>query len=130
MYARSSGRDETASMNTRNARITRDTKETQILAVVDLDGSGVAEFTTGLPFLDHMLDQIARHGLIDITIKANGDLEIDAHHTVEDIGITFGQAVTRALGSKARHPALWSRLRTARRGPVPGRDRSVRPSRA
>lgn len=87
-------------MNTRNAQITRDTKETQIVVNVALDGTGSAEFSTGLPFLDHMLDQVARHGLIDIKIEANGDLEIDAHHTVEDIGITFGQAVAHALGDK------------------------------
>jgi imidazoleglycerol-phosphate dehydratase len=87
-------------MNTRNAQITRDTKETQIAVDLALDGTGSAEFSTGLPFLDHMLDQVARHGLIDIKIEANGDLEIDAHHTVEDIGITFGQAVLHALGDK------------------------------
>jgi imidazoleglycerol-phosphate dehydratase len=84
----------------RTARITRDTKETQIAVSVNLDGCGEAVFATGLPFLDHMLDQVARHGLIDLKIEATGDLAIDAHHTVEDIGITFGQAVASALGDK------------------------------
>ena len=81
----------------RIATVERNTKETQITATVNLDGSGQLLVETGLPFLDHMLDQIARHGLIDLNIKANGDLEIDAHHTVEDIGITLGQAFNKAL---------------------------------
>ena len=81
----------------RNASIERNTKETQITVTVDLDGTGVLEADTGLPFLEHMLDQIARHGLIDIRVKAAGDLDIDAHHTVEDIGITLGQAFQQAL---------------------------------
>ena len=81
----------------RQATVERNTKETQITVSVNLDGSGQLEVETGLPFLDHMLDQIARHGLVDIDIKAKGDLEIDAHHTVEDIGITLGQAVNKAL---------------------------------
>ena len=84
----------------RTAEIDRNTLETQISVSVNLDGSGDREFQTGLPFLDHMLDQVARHGLLDITIKADGDLEIDAHHTVEDIGITLGQAVNEAIGDK------------------------------
>jgi imidazoleglycerol-phosphate dehydratase len=84
----------------RTAEIDRNTLETQISVSVNLDGTGQREFQTGLPFLDHMLDQVARHGLLDITIKANGDLEIDAHHTVEDIGITIGQAVNGAVGDK------------------------------
>lgn len=84
----------------RTATISRNTNETQITATVNLDGSGESSFQTGLPFLDHMMDQIARHGLIDITIEATGDLEIDAHHMVEDIGITLGQAVREAAGSK------------------------------
>ncbi|MEX2481756.1 MAG: imidazoleglycerol-phosphate dehydratase HisB [Gammaproteobacteria bacterium] len=88
------------STRTRTARIQRDTKETQIAVAVDLDGKGAGRFASGLPFLDHMLDQVARHGLIDLDINARGDLEIDAHHTVEDIGITFGQAVDQALGDK------------------------------
>lgn len=87
-------------MNARQASVSRDTRETQITVSVNLDGVGDGAFATGLPFLDHMLDQISRHGLIDLDVRANGDLEIDAHHTVEDIGITFGQAVTQAIGSK------------------------------
>ncbi|MFP5348998.1 MAG: imidazoleglycerol-phosphate dehydratase, partial [Gammaproteobacteria bacterium] len=84
----------------RSANVKRDTKETQIAVTVNLDGSGTSKLTTGLPFLEHMLDQVARHGLIDLTIEAKGDLHIDAHHTVEDIGITFGQALARAVGDK------------------------------
>ena len=84
----------------RKATVSRDTLETQITAEVDLDGSGTAEFDTGIPFLEHMLDQVARHGMIDMRIKAAGDLHIDDHHTVEDIGITLGQAVAKAAGSK------------------------------
>ena len=83
--------------STRQATVERNTKETQITVTVKLDGSGHLDVETGLPFLDHMLDQIARHGLIDLTIRANGDLDIDPHHTVEDIGITLGQALNRAL---------------------------------
>ncbi len=84
----------------RIASVERNTNETQIKIEVNLDGTGQAHFETGVPFLDHMLDQIARHGLLDLNIVANGDLEIDAHHTVEDIGITLGQAVTKAIGDK------------------------------
>ena len=84
----------------RTADITRDTKETQIRVVVNLDGKGISKLDSGIPFLDHMIDQIARHGLIDIELKATGDLHIDAHHTVEDVGITLGQALTKALGDK------------------------------
>jgi len=84
----------------RAARVTRNTKETQISVDINLDGTGKATLATGLPFLDHMLDQVARHGLFDLTIDAQGDLEIDAHHTVEDIGITLGQAFQQALGDK------------------------------
>ena len=87
-------------MTDRRAQVARDTKETQIVVAVNLDGSGAAALSTGLPFLDHMLDQVARHGLVDLDIRAAGDLEIDAHHTVEDIGITLGQAVAEALGEK------------------------------
>ena len=82
---------------TRQASVERNTKETQVAISIDLDGSGQLEVDTGLPFLDHMLDQIARHGLMNLSIKAKGDLEIDAHHTVEDIGITLGQAFAKAL---------------------------------
>ena len=84
----------------RTADVTRNTKETQIRVVINLDGTGEAKLDSGIPFLDHMIDQIARHGMIDIELKAAGDLHIDAHHTVEDIGITVGQAVTQALGDK------------------------------
>ena len=84
----------------RSARIERNTLETQITVSINLDGSGVSEFDTGVPFLEHMLDQIARHGLIDLNIVAKGDLHIDAHHTVEDIGISLGQALASAVGDK------------------------------
>ena len=84
----------------RTAKVSRDTLETQITVEVNLDGTGIADFETGVPFLDHMLDQISRHGLIDISVKANGDTEIDDHHTVEDVGITIGQAFKDALGDK------------------------------
>ncbi|WP_305909585.1 imidazoleglycerol-phosphate dehydratase HisB [Methylomarinum sp. Ch1-1] len=87
-------------MNPRTAQIERNTLETQIKISINLDGDGSASFVTGVPFLDHMLDQVARHGLIDMNIEAKGDLEIDAHHTVEDIGITLGQAFASALGNK------------------------------
>ncbi|MFV2056352.1 MAG: imidazoleglycerol-phosphate dehydratase HisB [Thiohalomonadales bacterium] len=84
----------------RKAKVKRDTLETQIEVAVNLDGTGTTNFDTGLPFLEHMLEQVARHGLIDMTIQAKGDLHIDAHHTVEDIGITLGQAVFQAVGDK------------------------------
>jgi imidazoleglycerol-phosphate dehydratase len=84
----------------RKAEIQRDTKETQVFVALDLDGSGQASLASGIPFLDHMLDQIARHGSIDLTVRAKGDLDIDAHHTVEDIGITLGQALAAAVGDK------------------------------
>jgi imidazoleglycerol-phosphate dehydratase len=87
-------------MAARKATVKRDTLETRIEVTVDLDGSGQGKFDTGVPFLEHMLDQVARHGLIDLDIKAQGDLQIDAHHTVEDIGITLGQAFARAVGEK------------------------------
>jgi len=84
----------------RSAKVSRNTLETQITIELALDGKGEARFDTGLPFLDHMLDQIARHGLLDMDIVARGDLHIDAHHTVEDIGITLGQAFNQAIGDK------------------------------
>jgi imidazoleglycerol-phosphate dehydratase len=86
---------------TRTAEVSRNTKETQVRVRVDLDGTGSAKLSTGIPFLEHMLDQVARHGMIDVEIEAKGDLHIDAHHTVEDIGITFGQALAKAAGDKA-----------------------------
>jgi imidazoleglycerol-phosphate dehydratase len=84
----------------RTAKVNRNTLETRITASINLDGTGVAEFATGIGFLDHMLDQIARHGMMDIHVQASGDLHIDAHHTVEDIGITLGQAFVQAVGDK------------------------------
>jgi imidazoleglycerol-phosphate dehydratase len=84
----------------RKAEIQRDTKETQIRVAVNLDGRGEAKLASGIPFMDHMLDQLARHGAIDLAVDAKGDLEIDAHHTVEDIGITLGMALAKALGDK------------------------------
>jgi imidazoleglycerol-phosphate dehydratase len=84
----------------RQSQVTRNTSETQIKVNLNLDGTGKAELDTGVPFLDHMLDQVARHGMIDLKISAKGDLHIDAHHTVEDIGITLGQAFTQAIGDK------------------------------
>jgi imidazoleglycerol-phosphate dehydratase len=85
----------------RQAEITRNTKETQIRVKLDLDGQGTARLSTGLPFLEHMLDQVARHGMLDLDVEAKGDLHIDAHHTVEDIGITLGQALAKAIGDKS-----------------------------
>lgn len=85
----------------RTAEITRNTNETRIRVAINLDGTGKQSIATGVPFLDHMLDQIARHGLIDLDIQAEGDLHIDDHHTVEDVGITLGMAVAKAVGSKA-----------------------------
>lgn len=87
-------------MSNRTATVQRDTLETQISVSINLDGTGKASFNTGVPFLEHMMDQIARHGLFDIEVNAKGDLEIDDHHTVEDIGITLGMAVKEALGDK------------------------------
>lgn len=84
----------------RKAEVERNTLETRVRVALDLDGSGRASLETGMPFLDHMLDQVARHGLIDLEIAAKGDLHIDGHHTAEDIGITLGQAMTKALGDK------------------------------
>ncbi len=90
----------TESTEQRRASVSRDTLETQIRVELNLDGSGISAFDTGVPFLEHMLDQIARHGMMDININAKGDLHIDAHHTVEDIGITLGQAFAQAAGDK------------------------------
>ncbi len=87
-------------VSARTARINRDTKETQITVKLNLDGTGEANLDIGIPFLEHMLDQVARHGMIDIEVKASGDLHIDAHHTVEDVGITLGQALAKAVGDK------------------------------
>ncbi len=87
-------------MSDRTASVERNTLETRIKVAVNLDGTGKSVFNTGIPFLEHMLDQVARHGMIDIDVQADGDLEIDAHHTVEDIGITLGQAVAQAMTDK------------------------------
>ncbi len=87
-------------MAARKATVERNTLETQITVTVNLDGSGRTQFETGVPFLEHMLDQVARHGMVDLAVKAVGDLHIDDHHTVEDIGITLGQAFARAMGDK------------------------------
>ena len=87
-------------MAQRTAEVQRDTLETQIQVKINLDGTGKSAFKTGVPFLEHMLDQVARHGMVDLDITAKGDLHIDAHHTVEDIGITLGQAFTKAVGDK------------------------------
>ena len=87
-------------MKNREAEVERNTKETQIVASVDLDGNGKADLKADLPFLEHMLEQVARHGMMDLKIHAKGDLQIDAHHTVEDIGIVLGQVIDKALGEK------------------------------
>lgn len=87
-------------MAERKARVERNTLETQITVDINLDGTGAARFDTGVPFLEHMMDQIARHGLVDLDIQARGDLQIDTHHTVEDVGITLGQAFKQAIGDK------------------------------
>jgi len=87
-------------MSAREATVERATRETRITVTVNLDGTGAGNFSTGIPFLEHMLDQVARHGMIDLHVEAEGDLDIDAHHTVEDIGITLGQALARAAGDK------------------------------
>ena len=87
-------------MAERKADVVRNTNETQIRVTLNLDGTGAAQLSTGIGFFDHMLDQIARHGLIDLDIEAKGDLHIDGHHTVEDVGITFGQAMAKAVGDK------------------------------
>lgn len=92
--------ESTGIMTSRTATVSRETRETQITVSLNLDGSGQSRFATGIPFLEHMLDQIARHGLIDLDINANGDTHIDDHHTVEDIGITLGQAFAQATGDK------------------------------
>jgi len=127
----------------RQADISRNTLETRIRVALDLDGTGVAKLATGVGFLDHMLDQIARHGMIDLAVEATGDLHIDAHHTIEDVGITIGQALAKALGdrepgvrqaavkalgavgpgAKAALPAL---TRALRRGSWPEAEEAVR----
>jgi imidazoleglycerol-phosphate dehydratase len=95
--------------DSRVATINRKTKETKICATVDLDGTGAYDVSTGVGFLDHMIEQLARHSLIDITLKVEGDLHIDQHHTTEDSGIALGQAVAEALGDKAAATSPWTR---------------------
>ena len=97
----------------RKAEITRGTSETEVVIKINLDGTGKTSFATGLPFLEHMLDQIGRHGMIDLDIKAKGDLHIDDHHTIEDIGITLGEAFNKAVGEKKRHKTIWTFLRAS-----------------
>ena len=113
----------------RTAEVTRNTKETQIRVKLNLDGKGTARLSTGLPFLEHMLDQVARHGMLDLDIEAKGDLHIDAHHTVEDIGITLGQALAKAIGDKAGVRRFGHALRAARRGAVARGARLLRAAR-
>jgi imidazoleglycerol-phosphate dehydratase len=96
----SSAADAPAAIADRTASLERNTNETQIAVALNLDGTGRAELATGVPFLDHMLDQVARHGMIDLAVRARGDLHIDGHHTVEDIGIALGQALKAAVGDK------------------------------
>ncbi len=86
---------------TRSARVARTTKESDVLVELEVDGSGTSTIDTGVPFFDHMLDQVARHGGLDLTVRTRGDLEVDAHHTVEDTSLAFGQALREALGDKA-----------------------------
>ena len=111
-------------MSKRSATVERNTLETQIQATINLDGTGQCKLDTGLPFLEHMLDQVARHGLVDLDIKAKGDLHIDAHHTVEDIGITLGQAFAKAIGDKkgvrryVTPTCLWTKPCHGGAGPV------------
>jgi hypothetical protein len=107
--------------------VTRNTAETKITVRVNLDGTGQAKLATGIGFFDHMLDQIARHGLIDLDIAGQGDLHIDGHHTVEDVGITLGQAVLQGGRRQEGHPPLRPRLRAAGRGAVARSDRLLRP---
>ena len=95
-------------MKNREAEVERNTKETQIVASIDLDGNGEADLKADLPFLEHMLEQVARHGMMDLKIHARGDLQIDAHHTVEDIGIVLGQVIDKALGQKLGINRFWS----------------------
>ena len=100
MGERSSDKSSAKSAVARTASVSRDTQETQITLSVNLDGSGVAKLDTGLPFFEHMLTQLARHGLLDLDVQAQGDLEVDAHHTVEDVGIVLGQAIAKAVRDK------------------------------
>ncbi len=113
----------------RHAEVTRNTAETQIRVAINIDGSGASRLATGIGFFDHMLDQIARHGLIDLDIEAKGDLHIDGHHTVEDVGITLGQAMAKVVGRQKGPAPLRPRLRAAGRSAVARGDRLLRSSR-
>ena len=105
----------------RKAEITRQTRETNIRVALDLDGTGQTSIQTGIGFFDHMLDLLGRHGLFDLTVAATGDLHVDHHHTVEDVGIVIGQSLEKALGDKARHQPLRLGHRPHGRQPRPGR---------
>ena len=113
----------------RTARIERQTKESKVLVEVDLDGTGRTDVSTGVGFYDHMLDAFGRHALVDLTVQTEGDLHIDAHHTVEDTAIVLGQALREALGDKVGHPPVRRRHRAARRGAGAGRRRRLRAAR-
>ena len=117
-------------MSYRTATIERNTRETRIAATVALDGSGAARLETGIPFFEHMLEQVARHGVIDIDLRADGDVAVDDHHTVEDTGIVLGQANRRSARRQARNLSIRTRLRPARRGALEGRHRLLRAARA
>ncbi len=114
----------------RQAQVTRNTLETQITVKLDLDGTGKAVLSTGIGFFDHMLDQVARHAVLDLEIMAQGDLHIDAHHTVEDVGITLGQAFARAVGDKKGLRRYGHAYVPLGRGAVAGGGRPVRVGRA
>ena len=112
---------------TRTASLRRATSESTVELELDLDGSGRSHIDTTVPFFDHLLTAFAKHSLTDLTVRASGDTDIDAHHTVEDVAIVLGQAIREALGDKAGHLALRRRARPARRGARAGRRRHQRP---
>ncbi len=119
----------------RTGRVERVTKETSVLVELDLDGSGTADVSTGVPFFDHMLAQLAKHGLLDLTVRATGDIEVDAHHTVEDTALALGQALREALGDKSgicrsvTPPSRWTRRWPGPRSTCPGGPTWCTPSR-
>jgi len=110
----------------RAGRVERITKETSVLVELDLDGSGTADVSTGVPFFDHMLSQLAKHGLLDLSVRTTGDIEVDAHHTVEDTALALGQALREALGDKSGICRFGDAAVAAGRDAGPGRDRPVR----